>query len=102
MYKGTISSLFDNNFKYNVRVKELPFGMIRKIKNEVYVFSDKGIRKIDIELECNQDIIYLKTIQVSLILEIDQTKIKTTLKNVCIKKTESGIYQLDFKELILN
>ena len=50
MYIGTISSLFDNPFKYNIKLKNLPFGLMSKIKNEVYVLSDLGKRKLTIKI----------------------------------------------------
>jgi hypothetical protein len=100
MYIVTISSLFDIPFKYNIKFKELPFGLMSKIKNEVYVLSDLGNRKLIIEIETDQELIYLKSKQISLCVEIDKTKLKVNLKNVTIKKTNKEIYEV-FYEFIL-
>jgi len=99
MYKGTLSSIFDNTFKYNIKIKELPFGLIRKIKNEVYVFTDQGIRKTIINIDHDQEILYIKTSQVNLVIEVDQTKIKVTLKNIIIKKNNDDDYELSYQSL---
>jgi hypothetical protein len=98
MYKGTLSSIFDNTFKYNIKIKDLPFGIITKIKNEVYVFTDQGIRKVNIDIEQEQEILYIKTSQVNMIIEVDQMKVKATLKNVIIKKGDDG-YNLSYENL---
>jgi hypothetical protein len=100
MYIGTISSLFDNPFKYNIKFKELPFGLMSKIKNEVYVLSDLGNRKLVIEIETDQELIYLKTNQVNLWVNIDKTKLKVNLKNVTIKKTNKEIYEMSYEFIL--
>lgn len=101
MYKATINSLYENPFKLNVKTKELPFGIITKIKNEVHVLSDQGIRKILIEIESEQEIIYMKSCQVSMVFNIDKSKIKISLKNVTIKKAiNSEEYELLFENII--
>lgn len=100
MYIGTISSLFDNPFKYNIKLKELPFGLISKIKNEVYVLSDLGKRKLTINIETDNELIYIKANQVNLWVNIDKTKLKVSLKNVTIRKADDADYEI-FYEFIL-
>ena len=100
MYIGTISSLFDNPFKYNIKLKELPFGLISKIKNEVYVLSDLGKRKLTINIETDNELIYIKANQVNLWVNIDKTKLKVSLKNVTIRKVDDADYEI-FYEFIL-
>jgi hypothetical protein len=100
MYKGTISSLYDNPFKLNIQSQELPFGFMHKIKNEVYVLSDQGKRKISIKIESDQEILYIKTGQLIVSYDIDKLKVKSILKNVTIKKTnESEFYDLMFDKI---
>jgi hypothetical protein len=100
MYIGTISSLFDNPFKYNIKLKELPFGLISKIKNEIYVLSDLGKRKLTINIETDNELIYMKANQVNLWVNIDKTKFKVSLKNVTIRKIDDVDYEI-FYEFIL-
>jgi hypothetical protein len=100
MYIGTISSLFDNPFKYNIKLKELPFGLISKIKNEIYVLSDLGKRKLTINIETDNELIYMKANQVNLWVNIDKTKLKVSLKNVTIRKIDDVDYEI-FYEFIL-
>jgi hypothetical protein len=100
MYKGTISSLYDNPFKLNFKSEELPFGFIHKIKNEVYVLSDQGKRKISIRIESDQEILYIKTGQLIVTYDIDKLKVKSILKNVTIKKAnEPELYDLVFDQI---
>jgi len=100
MYIGTISSLYDNPFKFNIKSKELPFGFISKIKNEVYVLTDHGKRTLVIELESDQEIIYIKTSSLTLTYNIDKLKVKTILKNVVIKKSkDQDVYDLIFEHI---
>lgn len=100
MYIGTISSIFNNPFKYNIKLQELPFGLISKIKDEVYVLSDLGKRKLSIQIETDQELIYLKSNQVNLWISINKSKIKVSLKNVIIKKISEDTHEL-FYEFIL-
>jgi DUF4097 and DUF4098 domain-containing protein YvlB len=100
MYIGTISSLFDNPFKYNIKLKNLPFGLMSKIKNEVYVLSDLGKRKLTINIETDNELIYIKANQVNLWVNIDKTKLKVSLKNVTIRKVDDADYEI-FYEFIL-
>ena len=100
MYIGTISSLFDNPFKYNIKLKNLPFGLMSKIKNEVYVLSDLGKRKLTIKIETDNELIYIKANQVNLWVNIDKTKLKVSLKNVTITKVDDADYEI-FYEFIL-
>ena len=100
MYIGTISSLFDNPFKYNIKLKNLPFGLMSKIKNEVYVLSDLGKRKLTINIETDNELIYMKANQVNLWVNIDKTKFKVSLKNVTIRKIDDVDYEI-FYEFIL-
>jgi hypothetical protein len=100
MYIGTISSLFDNPFKYNIKLKNLPFGLMSKIKNEVYVLSDLGKRKLTINIETDNELIYIKANQVNLWVNIDKTKLKVSLKNVTITKVDDADYEI-FYEFIL-
>ena len=97
MYIGTISSLFDNPFKYNIKLQELPFGLMSKIKDEVYVLSDLGKRNIIIDIESEQELIYLKSNQVSLVIEVNKSKLKVNLKNVIIKKHSDKDYQMSYE-----
>lgn len=98
MYKGTISSFFDNNFKYDVKLKELPFGFMNKIKNEAFVLFDTGKRKIEIDIDFVQELIYVKSKNVNLTIDIDKMKIKVTLKDIVIKKTDKN-YELVFSSI---
>jgi hypothetical protein len=101
MYIGTISSLYDNPFKFNIKSKELPFGFISKIKNEVYVLSDHGTRTLSIEIESDQDIMFIKTSTLTLIYNIDKLKVKATLKNVVIKKSkDQSVFDLSFEHIV--
>ena len=100
MYIGTISSLFDNPFKYNIKLKNLPFGLMSKIKHEVYVLSDLGKRKLTINIETDNELIYIKANQVNLWVNIDKTKLKVSLKNVTITKVDDADYEI-FYEFIL-
>jgi hypothetical protein len=100
MYIGTISSLYDNPFKFNIKSRELPFGFMSKVKNEVYVLTDHGTRILSIELESDQEIIYIKTSSLTLTYNIDKLKVKTILKNVIIKKSkDQDVYDLIFEHM---
>lgn len=98
MYKGTISSILDNNFKYSIRLKELPFGFINKIKNEAFVLFDNGVRKTIIEIDLDQELLYAKSQNVYLQIDIDKLKIKVNLKNIVIRKTNAD-YELIFSSI---
>lgn len=101
MYNGYISSFSENNFKYNIKLEELPFDVLEKIKGEVYVFSQNGKRKINIFIESDQEILYIKTSQANLIIDYKGIKSKIIIKNVTIKKLESELlYELEFKSSI--
>lgn len=102
MYKGTLSSYLDINFKYDIIIKELPFHMSRKIKNEAYVFTDISSKKIKIEMNSQGDILYCRANQAFLVLEIDNMKIKCNLKNVVLNKLENNEYELQYDFLQLN
>ena len=100
MYTGTLSSLFENPFNLQIKTKELPFVFINKIKNEVYVISDKGTKKITIEIISDDEIIYLKASRANLIYDIDNFRVKTTLKGVKITKKENGEYEMSFDQIM--
>lgn len=100
MINGTMSSFFYNNFKYNVKLLDIPFHVSEKIKNEVYVFSDNGTRKTKIQIESDEEILFLKTEKASLTIEYKGIKTKFYIKNVTIKKTDTeSIYDMEFKQI---
>lgn len=98
MYTGTISSFLDNNFKYNIRLKELPFGFINKIKNEAFVLFDSGIRKTIIEIDLDQELLYAKAQNLNMQIDIDKIKVKVTLRDIIIRKSNSN-YELIFSSI---
>lgn len=100
MYTGTLSSLFENPFTLNIKSRELPFVFMNKIKNEVYVVSDNGTKKIVVEIISENEIIYLKAKRANLIYNIDNFRVKTSLKNVKITKRQSGEYELTFDQIM--
>jgi len=100
MYKGTISPSTDNSFKYNISTKDLPFNLISPIKNEAYYTSYNGKKKIIINIESENDILFLKSSSLNLTIEIDKIKIKATLKDVIINKIDNG-YEMSFSSIYI-
>lgn len=100
MYTGILNSLFENPFNLNIKTRELPFVFMSKIKNEVYVLSDKGTKKMSFEIISEDEIIFLKATRAKLTFNIDNLKVKTTLKNVKIVKKQTGEYEMTFDQIM--
>lgn len=97
MYKGTLSSFFENTFRYEVQVLELPFNLISPVKNELCVISDSGKKSFIIDVLADDEIIYLKSSSAVLIIE-KPCKVKCTLKDITIKKVEKK-YEISFASI---
>lgn len=100
MYRGTLSSFFDNNFKYNIKTRELPLGLIMPVRCEAFVFSDNGRRSIIVEIETEDELIFVKSKKATLVLEIP-CKVKFTLEKVTIRR-DGKEYLLEFSNACYN
>lgn len=100
MYKGTLSSFFENTFKYNIKTKDLPLDLKMPVKCEAFIFSDTGKREMEIEIETKDELIFVKSRKVFLILEIP-CRVKFTLEQVTIKKISTG-YLMEFVNVSSN
>lgn len=89
MYKGILSSSFENSFKYNIHLSELPFGFSMPISREICVASDLGKRKFNMEIDSQDEMIYLKSSSAVLTVDLP-CKVKCSLKDVTICKAENG------------
>lgn len=85
MYKGTLSSFIDNTFRYNIKTKEFPCGLMMPIKCETFVFFDDGKKYITLEIESEDELIFVKSNRVNLTLELP-CKVKFVLEKVTIKR----------------
>lgn len=94
MYHGTLSSFFDNAFKYNIKTKDLPLGVKMPVKCEAFVFSNSGKREMVLEIDTQDELIFVKSKKVFLTVDIP-CRVKFTLHQVTIKKISEG-YLLEF------
>lgn len=97
MYKGVLSSFFENTFRYEVKVLELPFNLIMPVKNELCVISDSGKKSFLIDIAMNDEIIYLKSSSAVLTLDTP-CRVKCTIKGMVLKKNENN-YEVSYDSI---
>ena len=100
MYKGTLSSFIDNTFRYNIKTKEFPCGLMMPIRCETFVFFNDGKKSISLEIDTEDELIFVKSNRVNMILEIP-CKVKFTLENVTIKR-DGKEYKMSFSSVSYN
>ncbi len=83
MHVGTISSQFNDIFKYEIKAIELPFTYSLEKNNEIN-FLVNGKKKIKIELECDNKIIFIQNKILRLELLASGKKVKFNLSDVMI------------------
>ena len=100
MYRGTLSSSFDNTFKYAIRIKELPMRVMMPIRCETFVFVNEGKKSLQFEIDTDEEIIFAKSIRMNLVVELP-CKIKFLLDNVVIKRSGKD-YMMEFSSVSHN
>lgn len=97
MYRGVLSSFYENTFRYEVQVLELPFNLISPVKNELCIISDSPIKRFVIDILTDDEIIYLKSSSAVLTIE-KPCKVKCMLKDIILKKVDKK-YEVSFSSI---